>query len=105
MFGDFLAYLRTGDLPGWIERRCRNGWRLRSVANRAAAVLAFYTWAAAALNITQPSPNALLTLNPAAPQLSADADWGRARHGSTCAGVLLTGAEQVAHSLLTPGQY
>lgn len=55
VFGDFLAYLRTGDLPG-VDRIGPVPQRLApaSVANRAAAVLAFYTWAAAALNITQP---------------------------------------------------
>lgn len=55
VFEDFLAYLRTGDLPG-VDRIGPSPQRLAqaSVAARAAAVLAFYTWAATALNITQP---------------------------------------------------
>lgn len=54
-FGQYLAYLRTGDLPH-IDRIGSEPQRLApsSVSARAAAVLAFYQWSAAANGTTQP---------------------------------------------------
>ena len=55
LFGQFLVYLRTGDLPG-IDRIGAAPQVLAptSVASRSASVLAFYTYMAAAEKVTQP---------------------------------------------------
>lgn len=54
-FGQYLVYLRTGDLPH-VDRIGPEPHRLApsSVAARAAAVLAFYQWNADATGTTQP---------------------------------------------------
>lgn len=54
-FGSFLAYLRTGDLPSVARVGPEPTWLApASVAQRSAAVLAFYCWHAAAHDLTVP---------------------------------------------------
>lgn len=54
-FGQFLTYLRSGDLPGTARVGAAPGWLgPASVQQRAAAVLSFYRWQAAANHVTGP---------------------------------------------------
>ncbi len=54
-FGEFLVYLRTGDLPSVSRVGPTPGWLApATVTLRSAAVLAFYTWHAAAHGLHQP---------------------------------------------------
>lgn len=54
-FGSFLAYLRTGDLPSVRRVGAEPTWLApASVTQRSAAVLAFYSWHAAAHDLTVP---------------------------------------------------
>ncbi|MBT9257731.1 site-specific integrase [Phycicoccus sp. KQZ13P-1] len=54
-FGSFLAYLRTGDLPSVRRVGPEPTWLApASVTQRSAAVLAFYSWHAAAHDLTVP---------------------------------------------------
>ena len=54
-FGSFLAYLRTGDLPSVRRVGPEPTWLApASVTQRSAAVLAFYTWHAAAHDLSVP---------------------------------------------------
>lgn len=54
-FGQFLTYLRTGDLPSVTRVGPTPAWLApATVTLRSAAVLAFYTWHAAAHGLHQP---------------------------------------------------
>jgi hypothetical protein len=55
LFGDFLAYLRTGDLPGTARIGEPGVWCAPStVQQRAAAVMSFYRYHAAAHRLDEP---------------------------------------------------
>lgn len=88
-FGSFLAYLRTGDLPSVRRVGPEPIWLApASLTQRSAAVLAFYSWHAAAHDLTVPMQRLYTS-------------WGRVR-ASRYQGMLTGVADHAQHARPSP---
>ena len=93
-----------GTCPEWIgSGRHRNGWPASVGGGPGGVGARLLHLGCGSVEHHPAPPGALSTLDPASPQLSADADGGRACLGSACSGVPVAGAEQVTHPAAHPG--